>query len=187
MSRNPIVFGGAVLLAAAVILMGFVFPRGRQVDAARESLIAERASLEELQSHLQDLKAADPVELQSSAARYRGLVPGSVDLEQLLALLDRLASESGVAINSVSVGAPGVAANAAVSSVALNLSVRGEYFSLARFLFALENAPRLIRARTISLTGGTGELQMGISVETYTTDQNTGPGSDPEPGVEVGS
>lgn len=187
MRRNPFFFAGAVAVAALVLLMGFVFPRGREAEAAREKLAVEQASLIELQSRLQDLKAADPVKLQSLASRYRGLVPGSVELQQLLALLDQLALQSDVSVSTVSVGAPAAATNAAVSMIALNLTVNGSYFSLARFLFALENAPRLIRARTISLTGTGSSLSLSVSVEAYTTDQNAGPGSDPEPGVEVGS
>lgn len=188
MSRNPLVFGSSVILTAAILVFGFLLPRGREIDALRASIETEQADLGELSLRLAELETADPVALGELAMRYRGLVPGSVDLSAFLAMLDRLSAENGVVVSTVSLGAPLAASTGGVSAIGLNISVSGEYFPLAEFLFDLEHASRLVRASAISLSSGSsGGIQMSLSAEIYTTDPSAGPGSDPAVGPEVGA
>lgn len=185
--RNPIVFGVAILLSAVVMLTGFVFPRGREIATLQGSISTERTQLDALDLRLQELRSADPAALGAAAARYRGLIPSSSELPEFLALLELLATQSGVSVSTVSIGAPG-ASSAGVTSIGFNLTATGDYFSLARFLFALEHAPRLIRTGGIGLAGGAGRgLSLTVSILAYTTDPSAGPGSDPAVGPEVGA
>ena len=68
------------------------------------------------------------------------------------------------------------------------MTAEGAYFDLARFVFELEHLDRLSRVSGISVspTGQKG-LTLSVTAEVYTTDQSTGPGSVPDPGVEVGA
>lgn len=188
MNRGPLIFGGSVLLAAMVLVFGFLLPRGREVSALRDGVGIERAELEQMEFRLRDLRAADPVDLKAEALAYRELIPAGSELPEFLALLEQLADQSGVSVSSVNVGVPGAAASSPVTSIGFTLAVSGDYFSLARFLFAIEHAPRLIRTTTISVVRGQGQgLSMSLSIQTFTTDPNAGPGSDPAVGPEVGT
>lgn len=188
MSRNPLLFGVSVVLAAAVLLFGFLLPRGREIDGLRAAIATEQGSLAALGGRLAELEAADPVLFQTLAQRYRNLVPGSTELPQFLAMLDQLAAQDGVAVSSVGLGAPGPGSVGGVSVIGLSISASGPYFALAEFLFDLEHASRLIRVGTVSVSGGTsGILQMSLSAGIYTTDPSAGPGSDPAEGPEVGA
>lgn len=187
MTRNPIVFGVSVALAAIVLLMGFVLPRGREATEVRAQIATEQAEADRLGAEVQALRAADPVALRAAAARYRDLIPAAVSLPEFLALLDQLATQSGVSISSVNVGQPLAATSGPVTAIGFNVVASGDYFSLARFLFAIEQAPRLMRTSTIAISRGSGGLNLNVSLEAYTTDPNAGPGSDPAVGPEVGS
>lgn len=188
MNRNPIIFGVGVAVAAAVLFLGFVQPRGRETGEIRATIEAERADLADLGARLASLEAADPIALESLADRYRGLVPGSVDLSPFLAMLDEIALRDAVKVSSVSVGVPAAGSVGGVSTIGLNVTVGGEYFAIARFLFDLEHAPRLLRVGSVSLTAGPGGgVQATLSAQIFTTDLNAGPGSDPAEGPEVGA
>lgn len=187
MTRNPIVFGGSVALAALVLLMGFVLPRGREVTDMRAQVDTARVEAAQLGAEVQALREADPVVLRASAARYRDLIPASVSLPEFLTLLEQLATRSGVSISSVSVGQPLAATAGPVTAVGFNVVASGEYFALAEFLFEIEHAPRLMRTTTVALSRGSGTLNLNVALEAYTTDPNAGPGSDPAEGAEVGS
>lgn len=187
MTRNPWVFGAAVVIGAAALLFGLVLPRGREVADLQAALRSERAEVARLSTRVDDLRAADPVILRSIASDYRALVPDSSDLSGFLATLDRLALASGVVVSNVSVGTPAPANSAPVTAIGFTISAAGDYFGLSRFLFELEHAPRLLRVGTLGLSGSGGNLQLTITVEAYTTDASTGPGSDPSEGAVVGA
>lgn len=186
--KNPIVFGVAIFLSAVVMLTGFVFPRGREIATLERSISRERSQLDALDLRLQELRSADPAALGAAAAHYRDLIPSSSELPEFLALLELLATQSGVSVSTVSIGAPSAAAVGPVTSIGFNVSATGDYFSLAKFLFALEHAPRLIRTGSIGLAGSAGKgLSLTVSIIAYTTDPSAGPGSDPAVGPEVGA
>lgn len=188
MNRSPLLFGASVLISGAVLLFGFLLPRGEEVSALRESVSSERQELDLLGTRLSDLRAADPVALSAAANRFRGLIPGAASLTQFLAMLDALASQDGVSVTSVSVGVPMAGASGGITAVGMNISVAGQYFAIAEFLFDLEHAPRLVRVGTVALSNAaSGGVQATLSAEIYTTDPNAGPGSDPASGPEVGA
>jgi Tfp pilus assembly protein PilO len=77
------------------------------------------------------------------------------------------------------------------STIASQITVSGGYFAIDEFLFLLETLQRAAKVTTLAVTpsaGGegttttsTGNLQLQITVEFYTTDSSAGPGSIPGP------
>jgi Tfp pilus assembly protein PilO len=188
--RNPLILGIVVALGLLLFTLFVVAPRGAEVESVRGEIATAQQELAALQADVAALRAAQEAGTATAdLAAIREALPPTPDLPELLAALEALAARSNVGISSIAPGAPSASAAGSASVIPLSLTVSGDYFALARFLFDLETQPRLTRVTSVSISGGgdTGALAMQISAEVYTTDLNAGPGSDPAPGPEVGA
>jgi hypothetical protein len=64
----------------------------------------------------------------------------------------------------------------------MSITVDGTYFAIDEYLFRLETLPRISKVATLGLTAGAGgypDLSMTLTVSFYTTDVDSGPGSQP--------
>lgn len=188
MRRSPLVAGAVALIGILILAVVFVLPQGSKVESAQADVAAADAALLELQSELATLESlSSSGDLPQQLAAARRQVPTTIDLEVLLGQLEAAASRSGVALNSITPGAPTVSPVGSLSALSLNLSATGSYFDLAEFVFELENLDRLTRIDSISVAGSGVELSLQVAAFVYTTDLDAGPGSDPAPGAEAGA
>lgn len=190
MMRNPLVTGIAIALGLLLFAIVVVLPRSAEVDAVGAEISTAKDDLASIQADIAVLNEAK--EEGSAAADLRAIrmaLPPTPELPELLRALRDAASESNVGLSSISPGNPASSSAGSASVIPLSITVSGDYFSLARFLFRLETQARLTRVTAVSASGdGTGgALSMQITAEVYTTDLSAGPGSDPAPGAEVGA
>lgn len=193
MRRNPIVVGAAVVAGLLLFVLFVVVPKNGEADALRDDIAVEQQHLADLEADVAELESAQATGATAAElAAIRQAVPTEPDLAGLLASLRAAATEAGVGLSSIAPGVPASATSGSASAIPLSLVVSGEYFALARFLFELENLPRLARVSAISISAGDAGaagnvLSMQVTAEVYTTDLSTGPGSDPAPGAELGA
>jgi len=108
-------------------------------------------------------------------------MPSTVDMPNLLLELDQVARSAGVTLSSVSPGAPAPDPTGGFSTVAINLSFTGDFYSLTDLLYrlrtlvtvrngTLETSGRLFSVSTVGLgpagTGG-GKLTATVIVSAY--------------------
>jgi Tfp pilus assembly protein PilO len=190
--RGPLIaaaVSGVVVLLAAMLV---VLPKMREVGKAHDDLLSaqsEQGSLETQLKILQDAQATAPT-TQKQIAKINKQIPTTADLPGLFRLLRDAADLSAVDFFSFSPGTPVADASATFSVLSSGIIVTGSYFSLEEFLHRLEILPRAAKVTAISLapqgadptTGAaTGQLQMQLQVEFFTTDTSAGPGSLPGP------
>lgn len=146
-----------------------------RATSATESQIAEasRPVVEPLQTAVQqqpDIRTADLYSLAKA-------MPNDVDTPDLLLELNLLARQSGVTLGSIT---PGEAAPVgAYSTVAVQLALTGDFYSLTDYLYRLRTlvgvqggrlrtAGRLYSIGQLSITGGTDkQLQATLAVTAY--------------------
>ena len=71
------------------------------------------------------------------------MLPAKLDVGVFLAEAEKRAADSGIALLGVAPGEPGTAGGFAAEK--LRLSVRGDYFALLDFLYALEQQGRFVK------------------------------------------
>lgn len=188
MRRNPIAVGAAVTLALLFVAFAVVLPRGREVTSIEGQISEAEAQVDALNTQLTAIQGVNAAALAAEIAAIRSEVPASAALPDLLMSLTAAAEAAGVTIVSVSIGGASLSPAASVSAIPVSISADGGYFALARFVFEIEHLDRLSRVSGISLSpSGERGLTLALTAEVFTTDQSVGPGSAPEPGVEVGA
>jgi Tfp pilus assembly protein PilO len=191
--RVPIIAGAIALLVALLAVFLLVLPRmsevGETEDQLQESQDQEINLAAELNA-LEDAEAAAP-ETELEIAALDAQVPPTADLPSLFRLLQGAADRAAVDFFSFTPGTPVPNPTGSYSTIASQITVSGGYFAIDEFLFLLETLQRAAKVTTLAVTpsaGGegttttsTGNLQLQITVEFYTTDSSAGPGSIPGP------
>ena len=194
--RAPLITGivaGVVALLAVVLL---VLPKMREVSETQEELRAAEDQEVVLQAELRALQEAE-ASSQETAAQIQALdeqVPATAELPELFELLQAAADRAAVDFFQFSPGTPIADASGEFSVIPGQLVVTGGYFSVQEFLYNLETLSRANKVMTMAITPGggetedatttittTGRLQLQATVEFYTTDSSSGPGSQPGP------
>jgi Tfp pilus assembly protein PilO len=192
--RAPIIAGAASILVAVLAILLLVLPKMGEVSQTEEELQAaqdEEIDLDAQVGVLQEAQAQAP-ETEAEIARIEDEVPPTADLPALFRLLQGAADQAAVDFFSFTPGSPAPDATGSYSTISSSISVTGSYFALDEYLFLLETLPRAAKVTAISVTPGatdaeggtsssTGSLQLGVTVEFYTTDVSAGPGSIPGP------
>jgi Tfp pilus assembly protein PilO len=190
--RGPLIAAAVSGIVVLLASMFVVLPKMHQVGKARDDLStaeSEQASLQTQLKILQDAQASAPM-TQKQIAKINKQIPTTADLPGLFRLLRDAADLSAVDFFSFSPGTPAADASATFSILSSGIIVTGSYFSLEEFLHRLEVLPRAAKVTSISLvpegvdatTGvASGQLQMQLQVEFFTTDTSAGPGSLPGP------
>jgi type IV pilus assembly protein PilO len=193
--RAPILAGVASAVVVLIAVVAFLLPKisavhKRQVDLdqARTQEQTLRTQLSQLQQDQQDAKA---VQKQLQALETK--IPPTADIPSLIRQLQGAADASAVDFMSTSPGAPTApATGAGVSTIPLQITVGGSFFSVQEFLFRLEQLPRAVKVTQVGITSsGAGasaagataaeELSLSITAQVFTTDVDAGPGSIPGP------
>jgi Tfp pilus assembly protein PilO len=107
-------------------------------------------------------------------------MPSTVDIPNLLLELDQVARSAGVTLSSISPGAPAPSSTGGFSTVSINLSFSGDFYSLTDMLYrlrslvavrngALQTSGRLFSVGTVALApaGSGGQLNATVTVDAY--------------------
>jgi type IV pilus assembly protein PilO len=158
-----------LVLANGVFYLAVVAPGGRR----QAELAAARIRIGETQQAKQsgDLEnlarqfAANERDLET----FSGLLLPREDFDRFLGELFEFSSRSGLFLDRIRYE-PNSHASHQVLEYQLRFTVNGNYEQIRQFVHLLENSPRLIAIRTLSLTGepsSEGRISVGMEIDTY--------------------
>lgn len=159
--RTAMMAVGAVLLV--VILGWYVLvlrPRAGDVSEAKEQLEQAEGELQSLQATLQQLETIDDdrPELEAELRRLTAAVPPQPELGNMILALHDLAGRSDLAFLAVTPALPAAQEGVAATTIALTLSVEGDFFSVVDFFDRLEDLERIVVVDSITLAAAEPEL-----------------------------
>ena len=148
----------SVLVAVVVIALWWVFAysparsEASKVSADVDTAKAESRTLETQNKQLEDLKAKAP-QIQAELDRLSNAVPEDAHLASFIQQANQIATATGVKWASVAPTEP--APTGSAGTIALTISVSGDYYQVLDYINQLENMPRLVVVDQISLTSAT--------------------------------
>jgi Tfp pilus assembly protein PilO len=178
--RAPVFAAIGVVVVAILATAVLVFPKYRQVGAAKEELQEaqeQQLVLETELARLQQAKKNAP-QLMRQLAKVRREIPPAADLPGLINLLQDAADVSQVEFFSVAPGLP--ASTGQATEVPATVQVIGGFFQVDEFLFRLETLPRAAKVLSVQIGEGPDQapqIQATLSMKFYTTDLTSGPGA----------
>lgn len=187
--RAPLFAAIGVVVLAVALLLFLVLPKMGEVSDAQTTLDEAKSEQQTLESRLgalEDAKARAP-EARAAIEEVDRLIPPVADEPGILLLLNNAAIASGLDVVSFS-PSPGQFDQATgLSTIAVAVAGAGTYFDITEFLYRIETLPRAAQVTTMAIApGGGGEggasasaLSFTGSLELYTSDTSTGPGSVP--------
>jgi Tfp pilus assembly protein PilO len=202
--RAPLIAGIVAGVLSLLLVVFLVLPKLGDVSQSRDALHDAESKEQQLRLQLQQLEAAKAAAPQTTEEirRLDALVPPTVDQVGMFLLLSGAANRAGVDPFTMSPRPPAPSTAGSFSTIPVAVTVTGTYFACEEFLYNVETLPRAAKVLSLSLTPGgggdtsgtststtatsgatspTGELNMQLSMEFYTTDTNAGPGSAPGP------
>ncbi len=188
-----ILIAGAALLAVLLVVF-LVLPKMSAVNDAKTQLDTATAQQQSLESQLAALQQAQDEADKNKAiiARVNQEIPPTADESGFILLLSNAATRAGIKLWQFTPSTPTLNTTTNLSEIPVTFTVKGNYFALAEFLFNIETLPRVAKVQnaTVSPSGETTSgstssvpfLQMTGAVTFYTTDTDSGPGTDPGTG-----
>ena len=191
--RAPIIAGAIAVAVALLAVFLLVLPMMKDVTTTEEELQTAEDQEVVLAAQLDALREAQAAapKTEKKIAAIEAQVPPTANLPSLFRQLQGAADRSAVDFLSFMPGTPAPNAGGTYSSIASQVTVSGGYFAIDEFLFLLEMLPRAAKVTTLAVTPSaaatgqtttsTGNLQLQVTVEFFTTDVSAGPGSIPGP------
>jgi Tfp pilus assembly protein PilO len=190
--RAPLIAAGVAALLAVLLVFLLVLPKMSEVGEVEDDLTAaqdQELALEAQLRALQDAQQAAP-ETEAQIAAIEEQVPPTVELPELITILQGAADVAAVDFFSFSPGTPITDAGGQFSTILSQITVTGSYFQIDEFLFRMETLPRAAKVTSVTIAPGAGTgpgttsasaLSMQMTIEFYTTDISAGPASQPGP------
>ena len=162
MKPKLILMGVAGVLALTVVwYMALWSPQSDKLEKARTERTAAEAKVQQSQLRLTKLKKleANADVMTRDRDRLAAKIPDTDQLDSFIIDLNRRATESGVALASISpqdVGANAAPAAAgakstAASAIGLQLQVKGSYPQVLQFVDSVRDGGRLVTVETLSM------------------------------------
>ena len=178
-----LIVGGDLLL----LLVGWfllISPQRSTAASIVQATAAAEAQLQEAKRPVVPVKPAAAVQQpEIKTADLYSLakaMPSTVDMPNLLLELDQVARSAGVTLSTISPGAPAPSLTAGFSTLAINLTFSGDFYSLTDMLYrlrslvtvrngALQTSGRLFSVGTVGLApaGAAGQLAASVVVDAY--------------------
>lgn len=162
------------VVAVLVVLLAFFFlfirPRQQELARIEESIVAEEARTQQLQTELarlQDLQANAP-ELQAELATIRGFIPKDDEVPNFIFLVQDAANAAGVDFVSITPELPKPPPEgAALAEIRAQIGAGGGYFAVQDFIRRLHALDRAVRIDNLTLSGAedpeTGEVEITLT------------------------
>lgn len=152
--RQVLIAAVAAVLVTALFFFFLLKPKMNDISKTRSDVATARAEEQTLNTqlaHLRDVKANAP-ETMAKLAALSQYVPATPDLPGFIQQVQNAATESGVDLQSIAPSPPASVSNATgVQSIAVTLTIEAGFFRVEDFLAHLENLPRAVEVRSISL------------------------------------
>jgi len=178
-----LIVGGDLLL----LLVGWfmlISPQRSTAASIVQATAAAEVQLQEAKRPVVPVKPAaaaqQPVIQTADLYSLAKAMPSTVDMPNLLLELDQVARSAGVTLATISPGAPAPSLTAGFSTLAINLSFSGDFYSLTDMLYrlrnlvtvrngALQTSGRLFSVDTVGITpaGTGGGLDATVIVTAY--------------------
>ena len=185
--RAPLLAGVGAIVIAVLLVVVLILPKLSQISDAKKKLDAARTTQGNLESQLnalKDAKSAAPG-AQATIDKVDRLIPPTADLPGLTLLLRNSADSAGVTYVTITPSTPVLDQATGISSISVTVVANGTYFALTDYLYRIETLPRAAKVLTTSVTpstvAGASQLTMTTTLDVYTTDTSSGPGSTPGP------
>ena len=187
--RAPLLAGIAAVAIAVLLIVILVLPKLSQISDAKKTLDAARTMQSNLESQRQallDAKNAAPA-AQATIDKVNRLIPPTADLPGLILLLRNAADSAGVTYVTITPSTPTLDTTTGISTISVTVVSNGTYFALTDYLYSIETLPRAAKILTTSIAAGAvssssaTQLTMTTTLDVYTTDTSSGPGSSPGP------
>jgi Tfp pilus assembly protein PilO len=181
--RGVIVAGAGAAILALLLIFFLILPKMTQVSTAQQELEEAQAQEDTLSSQLAALQQAREEAPQNQAAirRVDQQVPPTADLPGMILLLRNAAASSGVRVLSLTPSTPTLEPGGGFSTISVSATGQGSYFSVVDYLFSIETLPRAATVESVDLTPAEGTLAFVATVTLFTSDESSGPGSEPGP------
>ncbi|MDD5221270.1 MAG: type 4a pilus biogenesis protein PilO [Candidatus Pacebacteria bacterium] len=161
------------LLACIVSWAAFIIPSYLEYQEIGRKLIVQKSFLDNQTLYYQKLKEIYDRLSQSPDAvlKVDTMIPNEMDYAALVNFLNIAGQETGVLIQSVSVGTQGkMAGQDRIKENNLFVTIMGTYASFKNFLYKIENSSRLFEIDEInfsSVKAGTDFFNYNLKVRTY--------------------
>jgi Tfp pilus assembly protein PilO len=172
-----LIIGGDLLL----LVVGWFFliaPQRSTAASIVQATAAAEVQLEEAKKPVVHVKPAAVQQPEIKTADLYSLakaMPSTVDMPNLLLELDQVARSAGVNLSTISPGAPTPSLTGGFSTVAINLSFSGDFYSLTDMLYrlrslvsvrngALQTSGRLFSVGSVGLARGSSGSALNASV-----------------------
>ncbi len=177
--QAPLIAAGAGLLIAILVTVALVIPKRSAIGSAKTDLQDAKVMTVQLQNSVAQYLFYQSQEAANSAAiaATGREIPPDVELPGILRQFQAVTNNTGGIVSSLSIGTgtPG----ATFTIVPLSASYTGTQDQLAAFVWSLEHLPRASKITSLTITPNGSELSATINMEVYTSDLQTGPGSQP--------
>jgi Tfp pilus assembly protein PilO len=172
-----LIVGGDLLL----LLVGWFFlisPQRSTAASIVQATAAAEVQLQEAKKPVVHVKPAAVTQPEIKTADLYSLakaMPSTVDMPNLLLELDQVARSAGVDLATISPGAPVPSLTGGFSTVAINLSFSGDFYSLTDMLYrlrslvsvrngTLQTSGRLFSVGSVGLVRGSSGSKLNASV-----------------------
>ncbi|MEX0992080.1 MAG: type 4a pilus biogenesis protein PilO [Actinomycetota bacterium] len=180
--RAPIFVGIGVVVAIVLVLLVLVMPQRGKVSDAQAALETAQAAELTLRTELEgllELKKSAP-EFQRQLDQAKTLIPEQADIPGLIRNLQLVANKTGVDFAVLGVSNPQLSEQGDFSAIALTITISGTFIQVSQYLFEIEHLPRALKILNVTVSPTEyPTLSSNLSVETYTTDIASGPGTQP--------
>jgi type IV pilus assembly protein PilO len=187
--RAPLIAGIAAVAIAVLLIVILILPKLSQISDAKKTLDAARTmqgNLESQRAALIDAKNAAPA-AQNTINKVNRLIPPTADLPGLILLLRNAADTAGVTYVTITPSTPTLDSTTGISTISVTVVSNGSYAALTDYLYGIETLPRAAKILTTSIAAGAvssssaTQLTMTTTLDVYTADTSSGPGSSPGP------
>jgi Tfp pilus assembly protein PilO len=155
-TQRQVLIAGVVAVVVTVLFFLFLLkPKLNDISKTRSDVATARAEQDTLNTqlaHLQDVKKNAP-ETTAKLAALSQYVPATPDLPGFIQQVQNAATESSIDLQSIAPSPPAdVSGSSGVQTISVTLTCQAGYFRIEDFLSRLENLPRAVEVRAISLS-----------------------------------
>jgi Tfp pilus assembly protein PilO len=165
------------LLFATIILIvifSWTLPVWNEVGKLNQTLDSKKAELTKVEQDLEKVKGAQTsvaAETEVAQTRVLSAIPVSLEQDKLITQINNIARKNLVSINSISFSAAQSDSEETIKKASVSVSLTAEKKDLINFLKALENNPRKLLVKSITVQfgeiDGINRINFNISMDTY--------------------
>lgn len=148
------IFPAGVILSCLILIVFVMIPQIGKIIEGRQREEEFKVKSQFLATKAEALAGYSEVDLQQKVGFLLASLPAEKDFVSVIGLLQRLTSENGFSIVSLSLGAASGAPSSKEQSYGVKMDTIGSKALLNRLLNSIEGSPRLIRINDMEISAG---------------------------------